>query len=284
MKKLLVGIDGTERGEKALLWAVHETEYYPAEITLLHVIDSTRVGKDAAESAEATSHYSQVLKEARDKAEAIKPGISIATKILVGNPVRVITETASDYNAVVMGTHHGPSASETFTGAKGLNVSIDSTVPTIVVPFDWDPENEKSGMMVGVAPDNSSDSAIAIAAEYAKLRNEELSLVSAWGLPAFLDKPAKAMGGGYGPVGQKYQDRLDGLAKYLEREYPEVSVTTNCIEGSPASKVLVKESKNHRILLLGAHPRGAVGRAIFGSVTHSVLMNITVPTVIVPQP
>ncbi len=37
------------------------------------------------------------------------------------------------------------------------------------------------------------------------------------------------------------------------------------------------------MLVMGTNSRNALGRTLFGSVTHSVLLNLKVPTIIVPQ-
>jgi nucleotide-binding universal stress UspA family protein len=36
--------------------------------------------------------------------------------------------------------------------------------------------------------------------------------------------------------------------------------------------------------VLGTHSRTVLGRALFGSVTHGVLLELDTPTVVVPQP
>lgn len=37
------------------------------------------------------------------------------------------------------------------------------------------------------------------------------------------------------------------------------------------------------MFVLGTHSRDALGRALFGSVTHGVLLNLSAPTAVVPQ-
>ena len=69
----------------------------------------------------------------------------------------------------------------------------------------------------------------------------------------------------------------------LKEEYPSLQVTGEAVEGSAPSRVLVDCSKECRTLVLGTHSRKALGRAVFGSVTHSVLLNLQTPTVVVPK-
>ncbi len=284
MKKILVGIDGTRRGDKALEWALKEADVDDSEITLLHVVDPRQIGSTAAGSDVFQGQIDAMLQSKRDMAEEKRPGVSINAKIMTGGVVEILASTSKDYDAVVLGSHHGRSVSETFTGAKPLRIAITSAVPTVVVPVDWDPNGGDKNALVGVAPDDSSDSAIELAIKVTNRRQEHLELMSVWGIPSFLSKPAEAMGGGLGPVGEEFQRRLDGLVAYAKQQCPNLDVSGKTVEGPTISKVLIEKSADYRILYLGTHQRSAIGRAMFGSVTHSVLMNLVVPTIVVPQP
>ena len=169
------------------------------------------------------------------------------------------------------------------SGAKGLRVSVLADVPTVVVPCDWDSDAGAQGIVVGVGPDDSSSGAVAFGVREALKTGEPLELVSAWGLPAFLSKPAEAMGGGLGPVGDQFQARLDAIVAAVSQEHPGLSIVGKAVEGPSPSRTLVDYAARARLLVLGTHARSTIGRTVFGSVTHSVLLNLRVPTVIVPQ-
>lgn len=66
-------------------------------------------------------------------------------------------------------------------------------IPTVVVPCDWDVTCAgKSGVVVGVGPDNVSDAAVAFGVGEAIDSAQPLELVSAWGIPAWMSRPAEA--------------------------------------------------------------------------------------------
>lgn len=284
MKKILVGIDGSSRGAKALEWAARDVQGQDAQITLLCVGDPQFAKEAGLSSDQVESALKATLDEAKSKILASYPDLKVETLAKTGAVIDTIVDEANCHDAVVLGTHHGSSVSETITGAKGLRVSISTTVPTIVVPSDWEPKDASTGIMVAVAADDSSDSAIVWAANHAAARNLPIDLVSAWGLPSYLTRPAEAMGGGIDPVGEQFQRRLNSLVDHLRETYPDLSVSGESIEGPTPSATLVEYSKKFDYLVMGTHSRSALGRMVFGSVTHSVLMNIAVPTVIVPQP
>lgn len=63
---------------------------------------------------------------------------------------------------------------------------------------------------MGVGPDEAvSARAIDFAARVAVATQQPLELISAWGVPAWLERTAESMGGGLAPVGEQRQIELD---------------------------------------------------------------------------
>ena len=91
------------------------------------------------------------------------------------------------------------------------------------------------------------------------------------------------MGGGLDPVGEQYQRNLEQLAAELREGNEGLDVVAHAVEGSSPTHAILNYAKDAKLLVLGTHSRSALGRTLFGSVTHSVLLNLCVPTVIVPQ-
>lgn len=284
MAQILVGIDGSERGEHALEWAVFESARLNAtSITLLTVVDEKSMRAASVSLESARSAASDALSKLRERVVAHHPELTLYKRVEQGEVVSVLADIATQYDLIVLGSHHGSNIGETISGAKGLRVSISTTVPTVVVPIDWSEEHAGAGIVVGVAQDDSSDSAIEFGARAAVARGASLELVSAYGVPPFLSKPAEVMGGGMHAVGEGFQARLDALVKLLKDEHETLDVTGKAVEGPSPTHVLDECARGHELLILGTHSRSALGRAVFGSVSHSVLMNLAVPTMIVPQ-
>ena len=64
---------------------------------------------------------------------------------------------------------------------------------------------------------------------------------------------------------------------------PALQVTGRTVEDSSPSRALIEAGREASMLVMGTNSRNALGRTLFGSVTHSVLLNLKVPTIIVPQ-
>jgi nucleotide-binding universal stress UspA family protein len=211
------------------------------------------------------------------------PRLSVSTSAVEGKAVDVIADAAEGHSLVVLGTHHGSNLSAALGAATGLRVSVSSLVPTAVVPANWSVENAGRGIMVGIDPDGASMRALDFAVGEAHAACQPLELVSVWGLPPLLSKPAEAMGGGLAPVGEQWQRDLDEQAAQLAQRYPGLHASGRSIESSSPASGLIEHSLGCSLLVLGTHSRNALGRALFGSVTHGVLMGAAIPVVIVPK-
>lgn len=283
MAKILVGIDGTERGERALEWAARYGARESADLTLIAVVDLSMARMYGVDKQTGDAAIQEVLNAAKDKVLAKYPATQVDTVIAVGKVVDCLIDAAAGHDMIVMGSHHGSSVGETVGGAKGLRVSVSVNIPVAVIPFDWEQDSQNHRIVCGVGPDDSSNEALRFAAREARIDGEQLDLVSGWGLPALLTKPAEAMGGGIGPVGEQYQRNLESLAEKLREADERLEVTAHAVEGASPAKAILDYAKDSKLLVLGTHSRSALGRTLFGSTTHSVLLNLCVPTVIVPQ-
>ncbi len=283
MTTILVGIDGSERGRRALEWAISRATRDNASITMLAVIDNAIANKAGVDISILQETVEDALNRKRDDALAAYPGIAIATQVAVGNIVDALVDAANEHDMVVVGSHHGHTIGETIGGAKGLRISVSTKVPTVIVPADWSADTEAKGIVMGVGPDEAVNAnALEFAANEAVACGQHLELISAWGLPAWLEHSAEAMGGGLGPVGEQRQAEVDAAIVRLSASHPGLDVSGRSLEGSSPSRVLVENSADAALLVLGTNSRNALGRTLFGSVTHSVLLNLTIPTVIVP--
>lgn len=288
MTKILVGIDGSERGERALEWAVlHAEEKATAageasELTLLTVLNSARLqgglNEDLVKNA-VEALLSQMLQKLKEE----HPLIKAESAVVKGGVVDCLADAAETHDMVVVGSHHGSTIGQTIGGARGLRVAIAVKVPTVVVPADWNSANEGTGIVVAVGLDTVSDNAVNFGVEEAKRTKQPLKLVTAWGLPAFLNKPAEAMGGGLAPVGEQAQQRLDARVEDIRVQNSTLEVSGAAIEGSSPTRVLMDCSKGIKALVLGTHSYTTLGRTLFGSVVHSALLNLVVPTIVVPK-
>ncbi|MCD7101504.1 universal stress protein [Pseudoclavibacter sp. 13-3] len=284
MTTIIVGIDGTVRGERALEWALAQTRLVAdPQLHLLTVVDPHALRGTGVSEVDATQGAENLIASVQRAAAESNPGLGITTTVAHGGIVDALIDAADQSDLIVLGSHHGSSFSEAVGGAKGLRVSVSTNVPTAVIPSDWTAAGQhEPGIVVGVGPDDVSESAVEFAVTQALATDQPLELVSVWGLPPVISRPAEAMGGGLAPVGRQFQEQLDVRALQLRTRHEDLDVTGRSIEGAPASQ-LTAAAAGRRMLVLGTHSRTVLGRALFGSVSHGVLLDLRVPTVVVPN-
>ena len=284
MKNVLVGVDGSDRSQRALEWAAslasHEAE---TRLTLLAIIDPASVRLAGSDEKILQTAVDNVLGQAREYLASEFPEVPVEVSVVRGDVVESLVSASEDYDIVVMGSHHSKTVGERVFGAKGLRVASASKVATAIVPSDYVIAHNAKGIVVGVGPDDTSNDAVVLGVQMALLFNEPLELVSAWGIPTLLSRTSEVMGGGLQPVGEMFQRKLDSLVDQIKQAYPDIEVSGISYEGASPTQVILEKSEGKRMLLLGTHVRSRVSRALFGSVTFGVLSRLSLPTVVVPE-
>ena len=283
MMRYLVGVDGSDRSDRALEWAARRASETGAALTLLSVVDPDAARVLDYELEDMREIARRVLGLSKLRVEQRHPGVEMVERVVEGPIIESIIDAAEGHDMVVMSSHHGATVGETLGGAKGLKVSVSVDVPCAIIPADWSAEEEGDGVLVGIGPDGASECAIAFGVEEALREGCELELVSSWDRPPLFSHSDVRHDGAVETYGDQLQRALDARIGSLGIQHPDLRATGEAVEATPASRVLIERSAGKKMLVMGTHSRNALGRALFGSVCHSVLLNLRVPTVVVPQ-
>lgn len=137
ISRVLVAMDGSEMGERALEYAL---EAHPeAEITVLHVVgEPSAMGGKAtglALSDDLSEATEDLAREVFDRAREIAAeyDAEIETEVRVGHPVRAILDRVEAFETVVIGAHASTVAERLFVGNVAEKVCRQSPVPVTVV-------------------------------------------------------------------------------------------------------------------------------------------------------
>ena len=137
MKKILVGIDGSARGARALHWAARRASREGANLELLSVVDSRKVKEAGASIEDVQEAVEANLDKARNFVAKRYPNVQVEMRIAEGEVVENIVDASVGCDLIVLGSHHGISVGDTIGGAKPLRVAVSAAVPTAVIPADW---------------------------------------------------------------------------------------------------------------------------------------------------
>jgi nucleotide-binding universal stress UspA family protein len=259
---VVVGWDGSPGAEHALAWALDVLDGRPLVLATVETVDG---GRERAEGLAARAE--RVRRE--------RPGVHVETRTLTAHEARDLAERSTDDQLLVVAAQGRKGAAPTLGG----RIAAHARGPVAVVPeLDW----ETAGPVI-VGTDGSDASLIAVrfAARNADRRGVPLRIVLAWEAPlAWQDV--------YSAPNQQFLDELeldnrrvlDRVIEQVQAEFATLEIESVLKLGHPA-RVLLEAAAGRYMLVVGSRGLGALGRFLLGSVSHTVLLNLTSPTVIV---
>ena len=169
MKNILVGIDGSERSQRALEWAAALADREKgATLTLLAIIDPGSVRLAGSDEKILQTAVDNVLGTAQEHLTEKYPNLTVQVTVGRGDVVEALIAAADDYDIVVLGSHHNKTVGEKVFGAKGLRVASAASVATAVIPSDYATDRCAKGIVVGVGPDDTSNDAVVLGVNMAQ--------------------------------------------------------------------------------------------------------------------
>jgi nucleotide-binding universal stress UspA family protein len=143
-------------------------------------------------------------------------------------------------------------------------------------------------IVVGVDGSDASNEALRWAADEARLRSASLVAVYAWsfvppqpiGDPGILAVPAGDLPGQLDAEREAAQIALDTAVADALGADPAVDVERKLVEGD-AGEMLVAESKEAELVVVGSHGRSGFKAALLGSVSRHVVDHAACPVVVI---
>lgn len=140
VRRMVVGVDGSESARKALLWAVHEADVWGAELTAIAAVPMAS-GAGALAWLPAAVDREQVLIDVRSGldraiAEATEghPGVTVRRHALDGNAAELMAEFSTAVDLVVVGSRGRGGFSGLLLGSTSQGVLSHAACPVMVVP------------------------------------------------------------------------------------------------------------------------------------------------------
>ena len=106
MKKILVGIDGSARGARALHWAARRASREGANLELLSVVDSRKVKEAGASIEDVQEAVEANLDKARNFVAKRYSNVQVEMRIAEGEVVENIVDASVGCDLIVLGSHH----------------------------------------------------------------------------------------------------------------------------------------------------------------------------------
>ncbi len=274
---VVVGVDGWDDGERALLWAADEATRRGTSLHIVHAWQLPRYGAlGPPVSSDGHPHgdpikraVEAVLRRSRDSAHRRRPDLPIETSLLTGSPPDVLVEASRHAVLTVLGCRGLPGLTGLVMGAVGGRVVAHAHSPVVIVRG----VREHSGpVVVGVSETAHSIATLRAAAEMASLREAPLHVIHVDRHPgSALDVHAHAA-------------NLRNWAHDIVASagFPDVEVTTQLITGDPRHELL-ELSVHARLLVAGSHRDHSLMGTALGSVSVTMSEQAGCPVMICPK-
>lgn len=281
MGRIVVGVDGSQNARAALRYAVRLSRALGHQ---LRVIRAWRYPSEAAIRPlvlrDPEKMDDAVLQELEALiAEEVPAGEDVEAVVIRGSPVEALLRACHDAPLLVVGSRGLGGFRGLLLGSVSQQLIEHAPCPIVVVPgSDAAPGPGIGRILVGIDGSEHSSVAMTFAADLAGRCDARLFVAYAPG-PAIL------------------------LASITAEEIITPEVLTEMVEGWTASlrddavphevlvlqgdarTALIDASEQHDVdlIVVGSHGRGAVGRALLGSVAASVVQHAERPVIIVPR-
>ncbi|OBK44649.1 universal stress protein [Mycobacterium gordonae] len=278
---ILVGVDGSEPSNAAVVWAAREAAMRHVPLTLVHMVNAAvpmypemplSMGMGIWRDEDGRRVLQHAVKMAEDIVGAVRP-VPISTELKCSPPVPTLVQLSADAEMLVVGSHGRSAVGRSLLGSVSAGVVRRASCPVAVIRDEHAPAG--APVVVGIDGSPASELATAIAFEEASRRGAELKAVHAWS-----DIEAVELPGLDWTIFKEDADRIlaERLAGWQE-QFPDVTVHRVVVCDRPARQ-LIRQAESAQLVVVGSHGRGAVGTMLLGSVSNAVLHSTSTPVIV----
>lgn len=278
LDKTIVAWDNSAPAQAALDWALARAA---GALTMVRVTDRSMATADYFVADSAVSGARQALLDEAERVRALFPGLDVDAELLTGDPIEELRRLSGPNSLVVVGTHKRKGPTLRYEWSVGARLSGSADGPIAIIPEE--DGAHRAGVVVGVDGSEAGDAALDFAAAEAARTGQELRVVHAWQEPLMwqeVDVPDLEFLEALEDGNRRLLD--DALTGVVAR-YPELPIERLLVRG-PAQWALLDAARGAALLVVGNHGLRGVKRLLLGSVSHSIVLNIQSPTVVVSAP
>jgi nucleotide-binding universal stress UspA family protein len=150
--RIVVGVDGSEDGDRALRWAVREAERRGGTVQAVTAwvwdgIDRAMITKTHPSEEYATAE--QTLAASVAAVVEAHPGVAVASEVIEGQPYKVLVAAAEDADLLVVGSHGHGRLHHAVVGSVAEECIRAAVCPVVVVPV---PHAERAAKPAEIEP------------------------------------------------------------------------------------------------------------------------------------
>jgi nucleotide-binding universal stress UspA family protein len=265
--KIIVGIDGSSRGDDALKFASVLANAMGTGLLLVHAYGASEDRPTAREILDSHRH-----------AVADMPVESVA--YADPSPARALDRVAAAHHAavIVVGPSHRAGLGLVLPGSTGQQLLQITRRTVAVVPRGWRPNAEGTLRRIGCGygPSAQSEAALETAAELTRMLGGELDVMRAF----WSTRPSGALA--MAVVADLQVRAQAGLGQVVQALPESSNAHAKLLFNDPAT-ALIARSRDLDLLVLGSRAKGPLGAIWSGSVSNRVMREAACPVIVVPR-
>lgn len=283
---VVVGTDGSPEADRALRWAVREAELRLATLEVVHsyVVHARSALLPGDDRDRAEALLDDVVERNRTDLDRVK--WSATTTGVVSVPSVGLVDAAFEASLIVVGAHGSDGFRRLRLGSTGFRTAAHAPAPVAVVPSAGQgPDlDARRPVVVGIDESPGARRALAWAVGEAARRGVDLTVVH---VHVPLGDASTAIVRSTARRRRSEARARDAATGLVDRMLAAVDVPDDLeidrivVGGAPADLLLRHATADH-LLVVGTRGRNAIGRAVFGSVSHRCVHHSTGPLVVVP--
>jgi nucleotide-binding universal stress UspA family protein len=281
---VVVGVDGSEQGERAVRYAVSEARRRGTGITLVHAVHETAPMSAMLPLYSVESFVEvgrRLVRDAERHVDEIAPDIAVGTSVKAGSRVGVILDAAEDASVVVLGHRARSFAGRVLTSSTTTGVAARAHCPVVSVPDRWVPATEHRRIVVGIDESRAAHDALGLAFAEARRRDATLVALHAWRLPTAYDDISYAQVATDEWMRTAREEMDKSLAPFRD-VYPDVVVEPE-FRHEYAGPALCAATEGADLIVVGRRGHGAPLGIYLGSLARMLIREGRCPVEIAPQ-
>lgn len=280
---IVVGIDGTEDGLRAVDYAAVEAQTTSSHLLLIHVVAPTPTSMPLPASSEDVLRRAGERAVETAQARALSGGMAptdVRVRIVSGPVTSTLISATKRAHLMVLGRRGLSGLDRVFAGSSSTSVSARAACPVVVVPHAWSLGRPYAQVVVGVDGSARSLPALALAVAEAGSRSAQLIVVHAWQppIPYYVDAA-------------EMQDLVDSCRQSAElavsetlagwsEQYPDITIM-KVLETRHPVEALVAHSAQADLVVIGTRGGGGIPGLALGSVARAVVAGSCSPVLLV---
>lgn len=280
---VVVGVDGTEQGLRAVRFAVGEAQLVGCGVRLVHVLPELANAAPIVPLAgfEVYDEMARgILQQAELTArEASGDGLVLEKVVRTGTRLHVLVEASEDARLVVLGHRERTGQGHLLTASTSTGVATRARCPVVCLPSTWEAGRRRGKVVVGVEDPGHAHELLALAFAATSRRRSALLALHAWKLQRPYDDLVVG-----GPEAIEWtatqREELGRAVSDLQAAFPEVEVELEVRHQDPAAALLAA-SDEADLLFLGRRGRGH-GPALGFAIARALIRESRCPVEITP--